>query len=233
MKDSSFDYKSQVKWVSDIKNSHLAKDFKIEDLFQEKLNKTNFLYFRESPRYRVYSRAKFFMDFYIPYYQLDIELDGKEHRYEGRFDKDRTKEKYLWDNERIATVRLSNQEVENMSEVDVDKLWEQVSMSKCCEIERILRSCKEGWKLFYEANNISISSPIYLFVAGLDKIYRYDNILELQRATGFESEYIKTILNRNSRSDKTKYFISFSEEDLLTKVQKWKYNCRQKYKINK
>lgn len=53
------------------------------------------------------------MDLYVPYYQLDIEIDGHQHRYVERFDKDKGKADFLW-KDRIATLHLTNQEVNMM-----------------------------------------------------------------------------------------------------------------------
>ena len=70
------------------------------------------------------------MDFYIPYYKLDIELDGKQHRDIEHFKRDVEKSEFLWNDEHIATVRISNEKVRELQRLDIQAIWECVDREK-------------------------------------------------------------------------------------------------------
>ena len=64
-----------------VKNKLLNKYSKAESHFVELLNKANIYYFREKCNYRFGTRWCYY-DFYIPFYRIYVEIDGKSHNSE-------------------------------------------------------------------------------------------------------------------------------------------------------
>ena len=82
-------------WVFKQRNKLLRMIVPGQDKFRILLDAAHILYVREQPSFRCYSSDVCFMDFYVPYYQLDIEIDGRQHRYEDRYEKDISKADFL------------------------------------------------------------------------------------------------------------------------------------------
>ena len=60
------------------RNENLAKDKPFEEMFKELLDEVEVFYIRESKRFTITEDKHrcYFMDFYIPYYNIDIGLMG-------------------------------------------------------------------------------------------------------------------------------------------------------------
>lgn len=158
------------------------------------------------------------MDCYIPYYQLDIEIDGRQHRYVDRFDKDKDKAFFLWE-DRIATIHLTNQEVEKMEKLDIDNLLEKVPEEQRIEIEGIKKQQVVGWEKFYTTQQIDLERKIFLYSTENDNKYFFSNILELQRSIHYDCEKVLNILKQKKRSN---IFISYNWEELNMMIDEWK-----------
>ena len=204
------------KWVFDRRRQLLKTFIPSQNKFKKLLDQANILYVREQPSFKLYTSDVCFMDFYVPYYQLDIEIDGRQHRYKDRFDKDLSKAEFLW-NDRIATLRLTNVEVDAMNEIDKESLWEKVPENQRCKIERIKEEQMEGWKLFFSHRNIDLDSPIWLYYNENRKTYRFDNILELQRSVHYPNEKVLGVLKGEMKSN---FLVSFDEEEMKMMVRR-------------
>ncbi len=202
---------SYKKLVYNTRKKLLKEHIPCQDRFEKLLKKANVYYVREKEAYDIrQSTYMCFMDFYIPYYDIDIELDGKQHRFEDQYDRDVTKAEFLWRNYGIATVRLTNEEVNSMDRIDIDDILSRVPVDRLNQIKRIKRGEREGWKLFYHNNNIDIEKPVYLFSVENKKTYEFDNIIELQQSISYDNRKTLEILNgRNARIR-----ISFDKESL-------------------
>ncbi len=206
------------KWVFNTRNKLLKKHFPGQDDFKKLLDQATVFYVREQPSFSCYSPNICFMDFYVPYYSLDIEIDGRQHRFEDRLDKDISKKDFLW-NDRIATLRLPNEEVAKMKDIDMTELFERVSENQRIEIEQIKKNQKEGWILFYSRHHIKIDKSIWLYFKENRKTYCFDNILELQRSIHYDENKVLGVLNKEVRSN---FLVSFDMEELSDMVVKWK-----------
>ena len=60
------------KWVFDRRRQLLKTFIPSQNKFKKLLDQANILYVREQPSFKLYSSDVCFMDFYVPYYQLDI-----------------------------------------------------------------------------------------------------------------------------------------------------------------
>ena len=190
-----------------------------QDKFRNLLDAAHILYVREQPSFRCYSSDVCFMDFYVPYYQLDIEIDGRQHRYEDRYEKDISKADFLW-KDRIATIHISNKEVWSLDKIDIKQLWEdRVTEEQRNEIERVKRSQMEGWRLFYSRHHIGLDLPVWLFFKENRKTFRYDNILDLQRSVHYDEEKVFGVLEKERKSN---FFVSFDKKELSDMVDEWR-----------
>ena len=204
------------KWVFDTRRRLLKMSIPSQNRFKKLLDQANVFYVKEEPSFKIHVPNVCFMDFFIPYFQLDIEIDGRQHRYEDRFDKDISKTEFLWDSG-IATLRLTNDEVKVMKEIDLEKLWERVPETQRREIETIKKNQREGWKLFYSRHGISLELPVWLYSKENKRTYRFDNILELQRSVHYCEQKVYDVLKGE---DKSNFLVSFDEEEMKEQRKK-------------
>lgn len=205
-------------WVFNRRRDLLIKETHAQKKFRELLDQENVFYVREQPAFTLSNRFCCFMDCYIPYYQLDIEIDGRQHRYVDRFDKDKDKAFFLWE-DRIATIHLTNQEVEKMEKLDIDNLLERVPEEQWIEIEGIKKQQLVGWEKFYTTQQIDLERKIFLYSTENDNKYFFSNILELQRSIHYDCEKVLNILKQKKRSN---IFISYNWEELNMVIDEWK-----------
>lgn len=206
-------------WVFKQRSKLLRMIVPGQDKFRNLLDAAHILYVREQPSFRCYSSDVCFMDFYVPYYQLDIEIDGRQHRNEDRYEKDISKADFLW-KDRIATIHISNKEVWSLDKIDIKQLWEdRVTEEQRNEIERVKRSQMEGWRLFYSRHHIGLDLPVWLFFKENRKTYRFDNILDLQRSVHYDEEKVFGVLEKERKSN---FFVSFDKKELSDMVDEWR-----------
>ena len=206
-------------WVFKQRNKLLRMIVPGQDKFRNLLDAAHILYVREQPSFRCYSSDVCFMDFYVPYYQLDIEIDGRQHRYEDRYEKDISKADFLW-KDRIATIHISNKEVWSLDKIDIKQLWEdRVTEEQRNEIERVKRNQMEGWRLFYSRHHIGLDLPVWLFFKENRRTYRFDNILDLQRSIHYDEEKVFGVLEKERKSN---FFVSFDKKELSDMVDEWR-----------
>lgn len=206
-------------WVFKQRNKLLRMFVPGQDKFRNLLDAAHILYVREQPSFRCYSSDVCFMDFYMPYYQLDIEIDGRQHRYEDRYEKDILKADFLW-KDRIATIHISNEEVWSLDKIDIKQLWEdRVTEEQRNEIERVKRNQMEGWRLFYSRHHIGLDLPVWLFFKENRRTYRFDNILDLQRSIHYDEEKVFGVLEKERKSN---FFVSFDKKELSDMVDDWR-----------
>ena len=206
-------------WVFKQRNKLLRMIVPGQDKFRNLLDAAHILYVREQPSFRCYSSDVCFMDFYVPYYQLDIEIDGRQHRYEDRYEKDISKADFLW-KDRIATIHILNKEVWSLDKIDIKQLWEdRVTEEQRNEIEKVKRSQMEGWRLFYSRHHIGLDLPVWLFFKENRKTYRFDNILDLQRSIHYDEEKVFGVLEKERKSN---FFVSFDKKELSDMVDEWR-----------
>ena len=207
-------------------------------MFQRLLDQIGLFYMRESHRFTYESETRYYMDFFIPYYQIDIEIDGRHHAYGKRKKMDETKTNYYKTKKYIKTIRFWNEDVEKMD--TEGKFNEQLFLEKLSEdgylekIEKHFRNAKKSWTQNYAgwAPHIDITKEVFLFNTENAVTYRYDNVLELQRAIGKETKWIIRSIERDLRSINTKYIISFTDQKLQEQIEVWNL-LRQRAERNK
>ena len=128
-----------------------------------------------------------------------------------------------------------------MEKMDVEgKFNERLIIEKLSEdgylenIEKHFRNAKKSWTQNYEkwAPHIDITKMVLFFNTENAVTYRYDNVLELQRAIGKDTKWLIHNIERGLKSIKTKYIISYSERKLQEQIEVWN-QLRQRAETNK
>jgi len=199
-------------WVFTKRRELLSQKIECQERFKRLLKKANVLYIRESPRFKMNTGEFCFMDFYIPYYKLDIELDGKQHRDIEHFKRDVEKSEFLWNDEHIATVRISNEKVRELQRLDIQAIWECVDREKRNVIERELLQRREGWLNFYKYNEFDVNTPIWLYSKENFQFLQYNNVIEAQRACLLSDD--KKFYDILEGETKYNFIAAFCEDEL-------------------
>jgi very-short-patch-repair endonuclease len=106
-----------------VRNKLLNKDSNAESHFEKLLTASGLYFRREKGNYKYKTRWSYF-DFYIPYYNLYIEIDGESHNNEKQKEIDAEKDKIVLRKQRYI-VRLTNEEVLSMNDVNIEFLLER------------------------------------------------------------------------------------------------------------
>ncbi|MBP3777502.1 MAG: hypothetical protein J6I37_11005 [Prevotella sp.] len=214
------------------RNENLAKVKPFEEMFKELLDEYDIFYIRESKRFSITEDIHrcYFMDFYIPYYNIDIEIDGKIHDVsKKRKGIDKTKTKYLKNQKDILTVRVSNDKVEEMYKkrvIDWNVVFQDISKEELIDREHTYIAKTRSWKKEFSRLGVDTERPIFLYYACTDHFYHFDNILELRRSLHLKCGKVIYYIDYEFKSVRAQYFISWDEEILKNRVIDWK----KKYK---
>lgn len=214
------------------RNEKLAKDKPFEEMFKELLDEVEVFYIRESKRFTITEDKHrcYFMDFYIPYYNIDIEIDGKPHEVsEKQKGIDKTKTRYLKNQKDILTVRVPNDKVEEMYKsraIDWNVVFQDITQEELRDRDYSFVAKTKSWKKEFSKCGIDTERPIFFYFYGTDHFYRYDNILELRRSLHLKCGEIIDYIDYEFKSGLAQYFISWDEESLKNRVKVWK----KKYK---
>lgn len=214
------------------RNENLAKDKPFEEMFKELLDESEVFYIRESKRFTITEDKHrcYFMDFYIPYYNIDIEIDGKPHEVsEKQKGIDKTKTRYLKNQKDILTVRVPNDKVEEMYKkrmIDWNVVFQDISKKELIDREHTYIAKKRSWKKEFSGLGVDTEKPIFLYYACTDHFYHFDNILELRRSLHLKCGKVIYYIDYEFKSVRAQYFISWDKEILKNRVIDWK----KKYK---
>jgi very-short-patch-repair endonuclease len=210
------------------RNENLAKVKPFEEMFKELLDEYDIFYIRESKRFSITEDIHrcYFMDFYIPYYNIDIEIDGKIHDVSKRRKGiDKTKTKYLKNQKDILTVRVSNDKVEEMYKkrvIDWNVVFQDISKEELIDREHTYIAKTRSWKKEFSRLGVDTERPIFLYYACTDHFYHFDNILELRRSLHLKCGKVIYYIDYEFKSVRAQYFISWDEEILKNRVIDWK-----------
>lgn len=144
-----------------VRNKLLNKNSKAEKHFESLLIKSGLYFRREKCNFRHGTRWSYY-DFYIPFYNLYIEIDGSSHNTTEQKLIDTQKEKIVKNKVKFL-VRLTNEEVLSMDSVDIEFL-----LRRCFEQSARKRK-RHGW--VYSKNR-------YVNVMQRKRQHGYDDIKE-------------------------------------------------------
>lgn len=180
-----------------VQHKLLNKYSPAESRFVELLKELGVYYRRERGKYRR-GQVWCYYDFFLPYYRLYVEIDGKEHENKEVRAKDRLKEKYVANNQSFV-ARFTNDEVMAMDKLTIEMLEEKVvewlkirhHKQHTNRHDRYLnqyrKSLREHWKQSMEDMKedglveIDMDKPIYLYDHYIGEFYQFDNIVEAKQ----------------------------------------------------
>lgn len=174
-----------------VKNKLLNKHSEAEEHFKNLLDAFGEYYVREKAWFKINTEWSYY-DFYIPYYRVYIEIDGKEHRENmGVMKKDRLKEKYVRERGHYI-ARFTNEEVLNMTELTFDILCQKIvdgykGFSHKHTAVHYLNNYKKNLIKNREFSMEDIKKviseewwdkKIYMYDAEIDAIFEFENIFD-------------------------------------------------------
>ena len=212
------------------KHQLLKKNSKAESHFAKLLDKTSYYYIREKCCYDK-NGEWCYIDFFIPIFNLAIEIDGEEHRNPKNHKRDIQKEKFLSEKRDITTWRISNKDCLKLESIDIlsivkgirkkspvsDGVAKHIIYSREKERERDLKNAQKKAKF-------NVNNRIYAYCKLNDKIYEFKDLYMLKRSILTEYKHIIRTLNETDNIHASNTFIfSFDMDSLNQRIERY-YN---------
>lgn len=174
-----------------IRNKLLNKHSDDETHFEKLLIKSGLYFRREKCNFKYKTRWSYF-DFYIPYYNLFVEIDGDSHNNDEQKIIDKEKEEIIKRKQKFL-VRLTNKEVLSLNCIDIDYLLEQCFIQSARERKKhgkehsrnkyysvMGRKREDGrYDIYHSANfEIDENQEIWLYDNVIGEYFRFKNIIE-------------------------------------------------------
>jgi len=187
--------KKDMKYVkhnfTPIRNNLLNKISAAETYFENLLIKSGLYFRREKGNYKYKTRWSYF-DFYIPYYNLYIEIDGDSHNTTEQKMIDDEKEKIIMRKQKFIT-RLTNKEVLAMESLSIEFLLERCFEQSANKRKKkgkehsrnrynsVMKGKREHGKsdMMRDADfEIDEEQEIWLYDNTIGEYFRFSNIIE-------------------------------------------------------
>lgn len=174
-----------------VQNKLLSKVSRAETHFAQLLTKSGLYFRREKGNYKYKTRWSYF-DFYLPYYNLFVEIDGKSHDNDEQKAIDAEKEKIVGRKQKFI-VRLTNEQVLQMDAISVDFLLEECFRQSASKRKKkgaehsknrynSVMADKRGrgvGDMTRDANfTIDNEQEVWLYDNAIGEYFRFDNIIE-------------------------------------------------------
>lgn len=216
-----------------IRNKLLNKYSVAETHFESLLIKSGLYFRREKGNYRYKTRWSYF-DFYIPYYNLYIEIDGDSHNTDEQRRIDAEKEKIICRKHKFIT-RLSNNEVLEMKSVDIDFLLERCfeqsanrRKKKGKEHRRnrynaVMKEKRERGRkdMMRDANfEIDKEQEIWLYDNIIGEYFRFDNIFDAKFSIEMSVNHIHNLceIKEYKRNTRRRFVFAYTKKDCELRV---------------
>lgn len=220
-----------------VKTKLLNKNSFAESHFEELLKKTPYYYVREKTNFRYNTRWCYY-DFFLPFYRIYIELDGKSHDLEEQKLIDEDKREIVKRKQRFL-VRLTNEEVLAMESFSLAYIIHKLCLQEHehRKLEHIKKSFlpynyyKNLYRNILDSINDSINDTgivlpqheeIFMYDKRIGKIYRFQNLYMLRMCLQVR---IRQIISRARASEKEQsrnlnYIFGKSQMDCILIVRK-------------
>lgn len=174
-----------------IRNKLLNKFSLAETHFEKLLTKSGLYFRREKGNYRYKTRWSYF-DFYLPYYNLYIEIDGENHNTQEQKIIDAEKEKIIKRKHKYIT-RLTNEQVLAMKSIDIEFLLDKCFRQSASKRKRhgkvhsrnrynaVMQHKREQGRedMERDANfEIDETQEVWLYDNVIGEYFKFDNIME-------------------------------------------------------
>lgn len=219
-----------------VKTKLLHKNSMAECHFEELLRKTPYYYVREKTNFRYNTRWCYY-DFFLPFYRIYVEIDGRSHDSKEQKFIDEEKREIVKRKQRFL-VRLTNEEVLSMKDISMSYL-----IHKLCLQEHEHRKNEHIKKAFLPYNyyknlhkniidsitdsikDTCIKLPekeeIFMYDKRIGKIYRFGNLYMLRMCLQVR---IKDVISRARASEEEQmhnfnYVFGKSQEECILRVK--------------
>lgn len=217
-----------------VKRKLLNKYSNAEEHFETLLKKTSMFYIREKGNFRYETRWCYY-DFFIPFYRIYVEIDGKSH--ESVAQKTIDKEKHgIVDHKKRFLVRLTNEEVLGLEEISlcylVKRLCEQANLYNSFffdfTIDAYIRNVYENElkairDMLSDTNiKVDMDKNVFMYCKSTGRIYRFLNECIVKIILDWRLVKIRELLvdtDYKKRSSR-KYVLAYSEEECIRRVKK-------------
>ena len=216
-----------------VKNKLLNKNSPAEEHFEDLLIKAKIYYVREKGNYRKNTRWSYY-DFYLPYYNLYIEIDGSSHNSEEQKSIDRVKERIVRSKQKFIT-RLTNEEVLAMQSVSVEELLELCFIQSAKKRRKggkehsrnrynavIAMKRRDGMEdMMRDANfEIDVEQEIWLYDNFSGNYFRFANIFEAKFTIEMSVNEIHDLCERREykKSTNRRFVFAYTLKDCEMRV---------------
>lgn len=216
-----------------VKNKLLNKYSNAEDHFEKLLKDTNMFYIREKGNFQYNTRWCYY-DFYIPFYRLYIEIDGKSHDFLSQKYIDKEKHGII-DRKKRFLVRLKNEEVLGLNKISlaylIGRLCEQNNPSGFLfpdftindYLENLINNVHQGIRDMLSDTNIKVDKDrnVFMYNKNTGRIYRFQNecIAKLNIPYGLTA--VRDMLVNTDYNKRTvrKYVLAYDERECISRVK--------------
>lgn len=202
------------------RNELLQKKSLAETHFESLLLNSRIFYVREKLNYD-HVNNWCYTDFYIPYYKIAIEIDGKEHSSGIRHEKDIKKEFFLKKNRNISTIRFSNEECLSLNELSIDDILNKANFDKGY-LQYLEHLKSKELKEIQKHYKFDVYSTFWIYDKRKRQKFRFDSFFDLKHYTNTAYRFlVNAYENREDLFVSNLYIIENSEELLDDKIKRY------------
>lgn len=204
------------------KNELLRKDSNAEKHFAKLLNEASIYYVKEKCCYDKYGNWCY-IDFYIPFYKIGIEIDGEEHKYGKRKEKDIKKENFLKEERNITTIRYTNNECLSMKYISIIDIVKKAnkSVGSKDDIEYKKKQKSEELRMASEVSHFDVHSPIYVYDKDKDVVFTFRDLYIAKHSTGIQYKYLINATNSDNIHKSNMFIISTNMDKLKVLINEY------------
>lgn len=198
----------------------LQKDSPAEDHFEQLLREQRHYYIRE----RAFMEDGFlcYVDFFIPFYNIAIEIDGKEHQTKKGKYRDEVKADFLLHKRGVKTYRITNEQCMEMTSVNIDeineKVWDKDKINEWFTI-RMPAERKIWYSQVQPKTKFDLSKPIFAYSKLNDKTYEFADCYIMRKCTDMNNcDLIRNLENQESFLPAVNFIIANDEETLQKRM---------------
>ena len=216
-----------------VKNKLLNKVSNAEEHFEKLLRETDMFYIREKGNFQYNTRWCYY-DFYIPFYRLYVEIDGKSHESKAQQQIDREKHEII-DWKKRFLVRLKNEEVLNLKELTLTYLISRLCEQRCSSeklfqdftvndyLENLIKNVHQGIRDMLSDTGIRVEKDkdVFMFNKNTGKIYRFQNECIAKLNVPFRLFSVREMLVNTDYGKKSarKYVLAYNEQECISRVK--------------
>lgn len=221
-----------------IRNKLLNKNSIAEKHFEKLLIKSGLYFRREKVNFRYRTRWSYF-DFYLPYYNLYVEIDGESHNNDEQKAIDIEKEKIIQREHKFIT-RLTNEQVLGMDSVDIDFLLSESFKQSVKKRKRkgakhsenrynaVMKEKREkGKRDMIDNANFAIDDKqeIWLYDNVIGEYFRFENIFDAKFSTEMTINEIHDLCETKEykRNNNRRYVFAYTLNDCEFRVAQTYY----------